>query len=132
MKIYTSYFGNINNLIKNNIIPIGVCCYPPNDFKGVNLTSIAPTPDILNNCRSNHQEFRKRYKAEVLSIFKDPNLFIDRLRFITDNKDCALCCFEKPDEFCHRHLIADWLNETLNLDVHEYSKTNEIKINPLF
>lgn len=132
MKIYTSYFGNLNKLKENDIIPIGVCCYPPNDFSGVNLSSIAPTPDILNNCRSNHQEFRKRYKEEVLSIFKDPNLFVERLKFITGNKDCALCCFEKPDEFCHRHLIADWLNETLNLDVQEYSKTNEIKINPLF
>ena len=68
MKIYTSYFGNLKKLKENNIVPIGICCYPPKDFHGPNLIAIAPTPDILNNCRSNHQEFRKRYKNEVLSL----------------------------------------------------------------
>jgi SAM-dependent methyltransferase len=23
----------------------------------------------------------------------------------------ALICYEKPSDFCHRHLVADWLNE---------------------
>ena len=133
MKIYTSYFGNIKNLEKNNIVPIGVCCYPPQWFKGPNLASIAPTPYILNNFKSNHQEFIKRYKSEVLSIHKDPQDFVNRLEFISEGKDVALCCFEKPNKFCHRHLIAEWLNEKLNLNVNEfeiYDKENNI--NPLF
>ena len=25
--------------------------------------------------------------------------------------DIALLCYEKPDDFCHRHLVADWLNK---------------------
>ena len=132
MKIYTSYFGNLKKLKENNIVPIGICCYPPKDFHGPNLIAIAPTPDILNNCRSNHQEFRKRYKNEVLSLFKDTSIFVDRIKFISNGNDCALCCFEKPYEFCHRHLIAEWLNDTLKLNVTEYSKTDEVKINPLF
>jgi uncharacterized protein (DUF488 family) len=23
----------------------------------------------------------------------------------------ALVCYEKPTDFCHRHLVADWLKE---------------------
>lgn len=23
----------------------------------------------------------------------------------------ALLCYEKPDDFCHRHLVADWLRK---------------------
>ena len=23
----------------------------------------------------------------------------------------ALVCYEKPSDFCHRHLVADWLNK---------------------
>ena len=132
MKIYTSYFGNLKNLEKENIFPIGVCCYPPKWFKGPNLASIGPTPDILEKCKSNHLEYVKRYKNEILSIQGNPQDFIDRVKFISDGKDVALCCFETPDQFCHRHLIAEWLNETLNLDVKEFEKTNEIKVNPLF
>ena len=26
-------------------------------------------------------------------------------------EDIALVCYEKPGDFCHRHLVADWLNE---------------------
>ena len=25
--------------------------------------------------------------------------------------DFALVCYEKPSDFCHRHLVADWLNK---------------------
>ena len=26
------------------------------------------------------------------------------------NFDIVLLCYEKPDEFCHRHLVAEWFN----------------------
>jgi len=120
MKIYTSYFGNLKTLEKFNIFPIGICQYPPKWFKGPNLISIAPTPFILNNFRSNHEQFIKLFKSEILSIHKDPQDFVNRLEFISEGKDVALCCFETPDKFCHRHLIAKWLNNTLNLDVKEF------------
>ena len=132
MKIYTSYFGNLKNLKKNNIVPIGVCQFPPKWFDGPNLISIAPTKDILLNCKNNHQEFIKRYKNEVLSIHRDPQDFVNRLKFISNGNDVALCCFEEPDKFCHRHLIAEWLNNTLNLEIQEFKIIEKTKINPLF
>jgi uncharacterized protein (DUF488 family) len=132
MQIYTSYFGNLKNLEKHNIIAIGVCQFPPHWFKNPNLISIAPTKDILFNCKSNHQEFIKRYKSEIISIQGDPQEFINRLNFISEGRDVALCCFEKPNEFCHRHLIAEWLNNSLHLNVQEFQDIEEPKITPLF
>lgn len=26
-------------------------------------------------------------------------------------KEICLICYEKPSDFCHRHLVADWLNK---------------------
>ena len=132
MKIFTSYFGNLKNLKKNNIVPIGVCQFPPKWFDGPNLISIAPTKNILLTCKNNHQEFIKRYKTEVLSIHRDPQDFVNRLEFISNGHDVALCCFEEPDKFCHRHLIAEWLNNSLNLDVQEFKIIEKTKITPLF
>ena len=132
MKIYTSYFGNLKNLKKNHIIPIGVCRFPPKWFDGPNLISIAPSKDILFTCKNNHQEYIKRYKNEILSIHKNPQDFIDRLSLISDGKDVALCCFEEPGKFCHRHLIAEWLNNTLNLNVQEFKIQEKSKVIPLF
>lgn len=28
-----------------------------------------------------------------------------------DGKDICLICYEKPNDFCHRHLVADWFRE---------------------
>ena len=30
--------------------------------------------------------------------------------------DITLVCYEKPEDFCHRHLIANWFNKNLILD----------------
>jgi len=28
-----------------------------------------------------------------------------------NGKDIALICYEKPSDFCHRHLVAEWLKQ---------------------
>lgn len=132
MKIYTSYFANLKNLEKDDIVPIGICCYSPKWFKGPNLRAIAPSPDILEKCKSSHAEYEKRYRTEVLSLFKDANILLERISFISGGKDAALCCYEKPSDFCHRHILAKWLEEQTGIKVEEFEKTEETKINPLF
>lgn len=132
MKIYTSYFANLKNLEKDDIVPIGICCYPPKWFKGPNLRAIAPSPDILEKCKSSHAEYEKRYRTEVLSLFKDANILLERISFISGGKDAVLCCYEKPSDFCHRHILAKWLEEQTGIKVEEFEKTEETKINPLF
>lgn len=132
MKIYTSYFANLKNLEKEDIFPISICCYPPKWFNGPNLGAIAPTPDILEKCKSSHAEYEKRYKTEVLSIFKDINILINRISYISGGKDVALCCYEKPSDFCHRHIVAKWLEEQAGIEVKEFEKTEEMKMEPLF
>ena len=34
-------------------------------------------------------------------------------------------CYEKPGDFCHRHLLADFLNENLGLDIKEFEFKKE-------
>ena len=31
--------------------------------------------------------------------------------FNVGENDIALICYEKPSDFCHRHLVAEWLNQ---------------------
>lgn len=35
-----------------------------------------------------------------------------------------LLCYEKDNEFCHRHLVAFWLEETLGIKVNEVKVVN--------
>jgi hypothetical protein len=33
--------------------------------------------------------------------------------------DLYLCCWCRPGQFCHRHLVAKWLHDNLGMDVEE-------------
>ena len=127
MKIYTSYFANLKNLEKEDIFPIGICCYPPKWFNGPNLGAIAPTPDILEKCKSSHAEYEKRYKAEVLSIFKDVSTLINKISYISGGKDVALCCYEKPSDFCHRHILRNLMNRIFHIPCEELEVVDSSK-----
>lgn len=111
-KIYTSYYGN-RDLPKNAIL-IAVSAKVPDGFKVFeHAKSLAPTWDIYNEYkqRGDHNRYALRYKIEVLAKLDRARVYY-RLNTIMRNnkKDVILLCYEKPNEFCHRHLIAEWLD----------------------
>lgn len=137
-KIYTSYFANKKNLDKAGIKCIGICALPPAWFDGPNLASVAPSKDILFQMKAEHDEerYRQRYFNEILCAFRfHPEYIINALKNISgeEQADVALCCFEKPGDFCHRHLLAEWLKERCDVEIEEYGKfEKELKAEPLF
>ena len=40
---------------------------------------------------------------------------------------CILVCYEKNNEFCHRHIVAAWLEDELKINVPEIAYTEENK-----
>lgn len=118
MKIYTSYFANGAKLQKVGITIIGIALYPPKWFCGPSIKYVSPSWDILHNSKS-EDEYVQRFNSEILA-HRDPKVFLSNIEKMSKGKDVALCCFEKPDEFCHRHLVAKWMNEQLGLGVEEY------------
>jgi uncharacterized protein (DUF488 family) len=34
-------------------------------------------------------------------------------------EDAILLCWESPEKFCHRHLVADWLSKKLDIKITE-------------
>ena len=55
MRIYTSYFANIPNLEKADIVPIGICAKVPKFFENPNLASVAPSDSILWEYKKSEQ-----------------------------------------------------------------------------
>jgi len=39
---------------------------------------------------------------------------------ISNGSDVALCCYEKPMDFCHRHILAKWLTKQTGIEVKEF------------
>lgn len=122
MRIYTSYFSNARTLQVHNVMIIGIALYPPRWLRVISLRQVAPTYSILKQTSSD-EEYTRRYKAEVLSKV-DIKQFVSDIQNLSGGRDVALCCFEKPGEFCHRHLLAERMNE-YGYDVQEYEEPNK-------
>lgn len=111
--IYTSYFAKLKDF-PDNIIPISICGKAPDWYKGLQYKKLAPKHDFFMKWKENHDNdyYVKCYNEQVLSQL-DPEKTAYELLITTSGakKDVCLICYEKPSDFCHRHLVADWLNK---------------------
>jgi hypothetical protein len=124
--IYTSYFAKLKDL-PDNIIPISICGKAPDWYKGLQYKKLAPKYDFFMKWKENHDNdyYVKCYNDQVLDklsfiriITELHCLLPDEIKVkmespIYNNEDyhIALICYEKPSDFCHRHLVADWLRK---------------------
>jgi uncharacterized protein YeaO (DUF488 family) len=117
MEIYTSYFGNLKALHKAGVMPIGIARWKPRFYEGVNMFSVAPTRYMLSDdCE--HEEYLELYD-EILRK-RGAQSILGEICTIAQGRNVALLCYEKPGDFCHRHLLADFLNKELGLNIREF------------
>lgn len=107
IKIYTSYFSGIRkyNLPIHECVSIAI--YPPKGVAVPSFPQLFPTSSILRaykNMVISDQQYETRYKEEVLSKL-NPSEVAKKLA------GKVLLCYEKPENFCHRHIVAAWLAE---------------------
>ena len=119
MKIYTSYFGNSKKLQQAGIKVIGIALYPPRWFNGISLKQVSPTKSILFAKDQTQEEYIRRYKSEVLAQ-QDIRQFLRTVEHASGGQDVALCCYEKPGDFCHRHILAEWIKGKTGVEIEEY------------
>jgi len=115
--IYTSYFAKLKELENHNIIPISICGKAPDWYKGLQYKRLAPKYGFFMEWKKNHDNeyYIKHFQKEVLDELDATNVILDFSRmdygFNVGENDIALICYEKPSDFCHRHLVAEWLNK---------------------
>lgn len=119
MKIYTSYFAKLKSL-PEEIISISICGKAPSWYQGVQFKVLAPKYDFFIKWKENHDNeyYIKCFNEQVLDKL-DATQIYNALKTLGGGQDVALICYEKPDEFCHRHLVAEWLKEKLKIEVKE-------------
>ena len=112
--IYTSYFAKIKELEKNNIIPISICGKAPNWYKGLQYNRLAPKYNFFIKWKEtkDNDYYIDCYNELVLKPLRLYDVISDLEKLVTNKvTNIALICYEKPDDFCHRHLVSDWLNK---------------------
>lgn len=114
--IYTSYFAQIRNF-PENLTPISICGKVPNWYGGLQYKKLAPKYGFFMEWKKNHDNdyYIEHFQSEVLAQLNATEVILDLSRldygFNVGENDIALICYEKPSDFCHRHLVAEWLNK---------------------
>lgn len=123
--LYTSYFAKINK-IPSNVVPISICGKAPDWYQGTQYKKLAPKYGFFMEWKKTHDNeyYIKHFNEEVLSHLS-PSKVVNELQrllpvevkeqaaniWVDPEWHIALICYEKPTDFCHRHLVAKWLTD---------------------
>lgn len=108
--IYTSYFAKVKDL-DSTIVPIAICGKAPDWWDGLQYKKLAPKWSFFKVWKETHDNcyYIENFNKLVLNEL-DPNEVVAELKNLANSDDICLLCYEKPEDFCHRHLVAEWLN----------------------
>ena len=148
MKIFTSYYSNFAR-IPSDLLCIGISRYIPDEFKTTKIHNflytpnsiLAPSRELLmkiKNGEIGQDEYAKIYFSEIgqsfiklgyrdareyfAKMFSDfEKSFSEKDGPLSSFNGIVFLCYEKPGDFCHRHLLAA-LMRSLGYDVSEYEK----------
>lgn len=127
--IYTGYWAKINDYISNNLIPVGISGWSPDGYSGKTYKKLAPKYSWWKKWHDEHlseQWYIEQYYKTVLDTL-NPYEVISELQKLGNN--IILICFETPEKFCHRHIVAKWLKEKTKTDIVEYQlKSKQIQM----
>lgn len=106
---YTSYFGNLRN-IPEDVVPISIALYPIKNWSGKEYRKLAPSCKMLDIAKSGNVEESKRLYREYLDTLNVDSI-VEELQELADYNDFVLLCYERPDDYCHRHVVREWLRD---------------------
>lgn len=103
--IYTSYFAMAHKIEDKDKL-LSIALWPPKDMHIQWMPYLAPTKEILLRYKEDHDEgaYAKAFRKRVLNP-----LDVDKVAAYLQGR--ILLCYERPEAFCHRHIVARWLNE---------------------
>lgn len=112
----TSYFANLKNVPN----PLSISGKAPHWYSGPQFKVLAPKWAFFSAYKKGEIDaigYTERYNAEVLAPL-DPEEIAERIVELA-GPNATLLCYEKPGDFCHRRLVAAWLDERLKIKVPE-------------
>lgn len=124
----TSYFAKYSRLPqeeKDKYLPIAISTSVPKWFTECynHIIEVAPNQSSvykLKNGIMEISEFAQEY-IEILQHWVRLEEFIEYLKDLEKeySKEVILLCYEKSEDFCHRHLFANYINNTFKEDIQE-------------
>ena len=112
-KLHTSYYA------RSGTHPKALCisAKAPSFYRGKFYTPLAPTWELLRAYKSGQVDERG-YTEWYLRLLQErkltPESVVEELE-----EGSVLLCYEGPGKFCHRHIVAEWLEAGADVEVTE-------------
>lgn len=100
---------------------------PPDWYEGKTLPLLAPTWDIVSGIQKGVFTYDD-YREEYLRLLEDRNKnnkVTDLIKSLPEGS--FLLCYEPPNEFCHRHILGQWILHNCAIYVEEWKNEEEVK-----
>ena len=115
--MFTGYFAKLKKYQEAGLVPVSIALKTPDWYNGLEYKKLAPTWDILSAWKSGEHKgdidyYTKHFEDDVLDgiYFQKALNELEELTKVKQDK-IILLCYEKPSDFCHRHIVAEWLGK---------------------
>ncbi|WP_156181066.1 DUF488 family protein, N3 subclade [Desulfovibrio sp. TomC] len=106
--ITTSYFAREKNIPN----PVCIAQVKPSWSKSKEYKKLAPPWNLVGRYKKgtvSTQQYTQEYSFFVLSRL-NPVEVLNEIKSLFGD-DASLLCYEKPGDFCHRRIVAEWLEK---------------------
>lgn len=121
-RIYTSYYARSSGHER----AVSISASAPTYFKGNHIKTLAPTWEILDAYKAgkiDENEYAKRY----ISLLEDERKLTPLSVYNAIPNGTILLCYEKAGDFCHRRVLAEWVEKSLGVIIPEWESEDERK-----
>ena len=122
--IYTGYYAKLKKYEEDGLYPISISGKVPDFYTKAYWSDFAPRYEDFLEWKAgkiDDLEFTKKYREWLDSLNKQE--IRDVIKELEDEGNkIVFLCYEKSGDFCHRHILADWLEENLGYVVDEYKE----------
>ena len=114
MKIYTGNFANIRKYA--GLFPVSIAL-TAKGYEGACYRKLNPSWSYMDDPED---MYTRKFNQHLAAL--NPQAVYNELSALSGGKDVVLLCHEKEGDFCHRHLVARWLEANLHITVKELGR----------
>lgn len=111
-EIYTGYFAKAKKY-PDAITQVSIARYAPKEYRGYEYKELAPTEKILHDYKKTQDvaDYINSFNQQILLKKNADDVVSDLIALTHEAEKIVLLCYEKPENFCHRHIVAEWLTQ---------------------
>lgn len=116
MTIFTSNFASTRKFRRKDVFFVSISLFSPSFFCGESLAFFAPEKELLREYKAgrlSNDDYIRKYTSETLDRL-DPQIVDEALAKLVKAHEGhipVLLCYEKTEDFCHRHLVSAFLRD---------------------